>query len=97
MTAGSTVADVRRAAPRHAKTQGDLAAECDRLRGIMTEAFTEFAADVRGGAFPEPRHLLEVDGAEVVRFGAGREGLGSAQPTANPSFRAASRSRSSAV
>lgn len=60
--------------PRHAKVYRKLAAEYDRLRGIMTEAFAEFAADVRGGAFPEPRHLLEIDGAEFERFRAGLDG-----------------------
>ena len=60
--------------PRHAKTYRNLAAEYERLRGLMSEAFSEFAAEVRSGAFPAGRHVLGVDEAEFGKFLEGLEG-----------------------
>ena len=60
--------------PRHAKTYRNLAAEYDRLRGLMTEAFSEFGAEVRDGVFPAARHVLPVDEAEFGKFVEGLEG-----------------------
>ena len=60
--------------PRHAKTYRNLAAEYDRLQGLMTEAFSEYAAEVRDGVFPAARHVLPVDEAEFGKFLEGLEG-----------------------
>ncbi|MFM2106757.1 MAG: hypothetical protein RL338_1789 [Chloroflexota bacterium] len=54
--------------PRHAKVYRDFAAEYDRLQGERIAAFGEFVADVRSGAYPEPRHLVPADAAELDRF-----------------------------
>jgi 3-methyl-2-oxobutanoate hydroxymethyltransferase len=60
--------------PRHAKRYRNLSVEYDRLRGLMTEAFSEFSAEVRSGAFPAGRHVLPVDEAEFGKFLEGLEG-----------------------
>ncbi len=60
--------------PRHAKTYRNLSAEYERLQGLMSEAFSEFAAEVRSGAFPAVRNLLPVDEAEFGKFLEGLEG-----------------------
>lgn len=54
--------------PRHAKVYRNLAAEYDRLQGERIAAFSEFVADIRSGAYPEPRHLVGVSDAEFGRF-----------------------------
>ena len=60
--------------PRTLKTYRNLSAEFDRLRGVMTEAFSEFAAEVRSGAFPAGGHVLPVNEAEFGKFLEGLEG-----------------------
>jgi 3-methyl-2-oxobutanoate hydroxymethyltransferase len=60
--------------PRHAKTYRNLSAEYERLRGLMSEAFSEFADEVRSGAFPTGEHVLGVDEAEFGKFLEGLEG-----------------------
>jgi len=60
--------------PRHAKTYRNLSAEYERLRGLMSEAFSEFASEVRSGAFPAGRHVLPVDEAEFGKFLEGLDG-----------------------
>jgi 3-methyl-2-oxobutanoate hydroxymethyltransferase len=47
--------------PRHAKQYRDFRTEYERLQRERVGAFSEFAADVASGAYPEPRHLVAVD------------------------------------
>ncbi len=54
--------------PRHAKVYRDFAAELDRLQAERVAAFSEFVSDVHGGAYPEDRHLVHIDPAELERF-----------------------------
>lgn len=58
--------------PRHAKVYRNLAAEYDRIQAERVAAFREFAADVTSGAYPEERHRLPVDPAELTDFLGGR-------------------------
>lgn len=46
--------------PRHAKVYRDFAAEYARLQRERVAAFGEFRADVESGAYPEPKHLVDV-------------------------------------
>jgi 3-methyl-2-oxobutanoate hydroxymethyltransferase len=59
--------------PRHAKQYVDLNPEYDRLQKIMTEALTRFREEVTSGAYPEPRHIIEVKEDEFTQFMAGIE------------------------
>jgi 3-methyl-2-oxobutanoate hydroxymethyltransferase len=54
--------------PRHAKVYRNFAAEHDRLQRERVAAFTEFAADVQSNAYPDKRHLVSVDQAELRAF-----------------------------
>ena len=54
--------------PRHAKVYRDFRAELARLQGERVAAFSEFAADVRTGAFPQPGHVVPVDPDELSTF-----------------------------
>jgi 3-methyl-2-oxobutanoate hydroxymethyltransferase len=54
--------------PRHAKAYRDFAAEAARLQRERVAAFSEFRADVEGGAFPEERHLVRMDPRELAAF-----------------------------
>jgi 3-methyl-2-oxobutanoate hydroxymethyltransferase len=54
--------------PRHAKVYRNFAAEYARLQQERIDAFGEFVADVASGAYPEPRHLVGTDAAELERF-----------------------------
>ncbi|MGM5059521.1 3-methyl-2-oxobutanoate hydroxymethyltransferase [Rhizobium sp. 814_E9_N1_1] len=54
--------------PRHAKVYRNFADEHDRLQRERIAAFTEFAEDVRTGAYPEKRHLVGIDNAELEFF-----------------------------
>jgi len=54
--------------PRHAKAYRDFAAEHARLQGERIAAFREFAAEVESGAYPEDRHLVRMDPAELEKF-----------------------------
>ena len=54
--------------PRHAKVYRDHASEYRRLYEDSIAAFSEFAADVASGAYPEPGHSLAADPAEVAAF-----------------------------
>jgi 3-methyl-2-oxobutanoate hydroxymethyltransferase len=56
--------------PRHAKAYRNFAAEFDRLQAERVGAFSEFVADVRSGAFPEDKHIVHVESAELGRFRA---------------------------
>ena len=61
--------------PRHSKVYRDFAAEHDRLQAERISAFGEFAADVASGAYPEDRHLVRMDSAELQNFMNGLPGL----------------------
>lgn len=54
--------------PRHSKVYRNFAAEYDRLQAERVAAFKEFAADVDSKAFPEKRHVLHMDPAELDAF-----------------------------
>lgn len=54
--------------PRHSKVYRDFAAEYERLQTERVSAFREFAADVRSKAFPEERHIVRMDDAELAKF-----------------------------
>ena len=61
--------------PRHAKVYRNFRLEFDRLQAERLAAFSEFASDVRTGAYPEPKHLVEADPAELAAFIAELEKL----------------------
>jgi 3-methyl-2-oxobutanoate hydroxymethyltransferase len=54
--------------PRHSKVYRNFAAEYDRLQAERVAAFSEFAADVHSKAYPEDRHVVRMDPAELSRF-----------------------------
>jgi len=54
--------------PRHAKAYRNFAAEFDRLQRERIAAFSEFAADVRSGIYPEQRHVVGIEAGELRRF-----------------------------
>jgi 3-methyl-2-oxobutanoate hydroxymethyltransferase len=54
--------------PRHAKVYRNFAAEYDRLQQERIAAFSEFAADVKSGVYPERRHLVGIDESELKAF-----------------------------
>ena len=57
--------------PRHAKVYRNHRAEYERLHQDSIDAFSEFAADVASGAYPESGHSLVADPDEVAAFVAG--------------------------
>ena len=56
--------------PRHSKVYRNFAAEYDRLQAERVAAFTEFRRDVETGAFPEDKHVVHMDAAELAAFRA---------------------------
>lgn len=54
--------------PRHAKAYRDFRAEYDWLQRERIAAFGEFAADVAGGAYPAPEHLVGIAEDEFAAF-----------------------------
>jgi 3-methyl-2-oxobutanoate hydroxymethyltransferase len=54
--------------PRHSKVYRNFAAEYDRLQAERVAAFSEYVADVNSGAYPEDRHVVHMDPAELDRF-----------------------------
>lgn len=54
--------------PRHSKVYRDFAAEHARLQRERIAAFTEYRLDVENGTFPEDRHLVRMDPAELAGF-----------------------------
>lgn len=54
--------------PRHAKAYRNFRAEYDRLQQERIAAFREFKADVESGAYPERRHTVPIDEAELADF-----------------------------
>ena len=51
--------------PRHSKVYRNFAAEYDRLQAERIAAFSEYVADVNSGAYPEDRHVVRMDPAEL--------------------------------
>lgn len=54
--------------PRHAKTYRNFRAEYARLQEERVLAFSEFVTDVQTGHYPEARHMVDVDPAELAAF-----------------------------
>lgn len=54
--------------PRHSKVYRDFAAEYERLQRERIDAFGAFAAEVASGAYPEDKHLVRMDPAELEAF-----------------------------
>jgi len=54
--------------PRHSKVYRNFAAEFDRLQEERVAAFREFVADCDSRAYPEERHIVRMDPAELERF-----------------------------
>lgn len=54
--------------PRHSKVYRNFAAEFDRLQQERVAAFKEFVADVESLAYPEERHIVRMDPAELQKF-----------------------------
>ena len=54
--------------PRHTKTYRDFAAEYERLQHERVAAFSEFRADVNGGAYPAAEHIVPIEDAEFDAF-----------------------------
>ncbi|MBZ9841663.1 3-methyl-2-oxobutanoate hydroxymethyltransferase [Mesorhizobium sp. CA5] len=54
--------------PRHSKVYRNFAAEYDRLQQERIAAFSEYVADVNGGAYPEDRHIVHMDPDELTLF-----------------------------
>lgn len=54
--------------PRHAKIYRNFAAEHERLQCERIAAYSEFAEDVRSGAYPEKGHLVGIDKAVLSAF-----------------------------
>jgi 3-methyl-2-oxobutanoate hydroxymethyltransferase len=54
--------------PRHAKIYRNFAAEQERLQRERIAAFSEYASDVKSGAYPERKHLVGVARDELAKF-----------------------------
>ena len=54
--------------PRHSKKYADFAALEAGLQEQRVAAFRAFATDVESGAYPEPRHQLDMDDQAYERF-----------------------------
>lgn len=54
--------------PRHSKKYRDFAKAYDKLQRERIAAFSEYAADVRSGAYPAQEHMVEVPDKELKRF-----------------------------
>lgn len=59
--------------PRHAKVYGNLHAQLQRVQKLRVDAFRSWKEDISNGAYPEPKHLLEVDDREFESFLTGIE------------------------
>ena len=53
--------------PRHAKAYRNFLREYQRLQEERIAAFREYAEEVRTGRFPEDRHLVGIEEAELAR------------------------------
>lgn len=57
--------------PRHSKAYRNFAAEFDKLQRERVNAFSEYIADVKSGAYPEESHVVRMPSAELLAFSAG--------------------------
>ncbi len=54
--------------PRHAKVYRNFRSEYERLQKERVAAFKEFKADVDGGVYPGPEHLVPITDKEFAAF-----------------------------
>lgn len=54
--------------PRHAKSYADFAAENARLQNLRIDAMSRYRAEVHGGTYPAPEHLVECAPEVVEQF-----------------------------
>ena len=54
--------------PRHSKVYRNFAAEYDRLQAERVAAFREFITDVGDGVYPEEKHIVRMEKAELAKF-----------------------------
>lgn len=54
--------------PRHAKIYRNFTTEYERLQKERIAAFSEFAADVKSGTYPEAKHLVGIPKIELEKF-----------------------------
>lgn len=54
--------------PRHSKAYRNFSAEYDRLQNERVAAFKEYVADVNSKAYPEDKHIVHIDKAELDQF-----------------------------
>ena len=54
--------------PRHSKIYRNFDTEYKRLQAERIAAFSEYKADVDGGAYPEEMHIVRMDPAELAVF-----------------------------
>jgi 3-methyl-2-oxobutanoate hydroxymethyltransferase len=54
--------------PRHSKIYRDFKAEAARLQAERVAAFREYVAEVESGAYPEERHLVQMDPEELAKL-----------------------------
>ena len=54
--------------PRHAKTYRNFQTEYDRLQQERIAAFKELKADIDGGLYPEPQHVVSIKDEEFETF-----------------------------
>lgn len=59
--------------PRHSKVYRNFQLEFQKLQAERVAAFREFISDVGSGAYPEDKHLVQMDPKELDAF---RSGLG---------------------
>ena len=54
--------------PRHSKIYRNFLKEYERLQNEREAAFQEFYDDVKSGAFPEKKHIIEIQDSELDTF-----------------------------
>ena len=54
--------------PRHSKSYRNFLKEFERLQKEREDAFQEFYNDVTSGAFPEKKHVVEIEEREINSF-----------------------------
>jgi 3-methyl-2-oxobutanoate hydroxymethyltransferase len=54
--------------PRHSKVYRNLAAEYARLQQERIAAFSELVRDIKSGAYPERRHVVDIPKGELDQF-----------------------------
>jgi 3-methyl-2-oxobutanoate hydroxymethyltransferase len=54
--------------PRHSKVYRNFASEFDRLQKERVAAFSEYISDVKTGVYPENKHVVHMESAELRTF-----------------------------